>query len=139
MDDLLEILWLPVDVYAQWWAGMRHLMREAPVFTALYIVVAVILAIRAIRWLRRGPLTFKRIFYCCLAVALLVMPGAVANGGMSILPLAVVVAVSLIWLLYNFTLFAIAALVALIVAWIVYKAAAGKAPAAERSVDLTRP
>ena len=57
MDDLLKILWLPVDVYAQWWAGM----------------------------------------------------------------------------------FAIAALVALIVAWVVYKAAAGKAPAAVQNVDLTQP
>lgn len=139
MDDVLEILWLPVDVYAEWWAGMRHLMREAPLFTALYIVVAVILAILVIRWLRRGPLTFKRIFYCCFAIALLVLPGAVANGGMSILPLALVVAVSFIWLLYSFTLFAIAALVALIAACVVYKAAARKAPAAAQSVDLTQP
>lgn len=129
MDDLLEILELPLEVYAEYWAGIRYLARESPLFTALYVVVALILAIQLIRGLRSRPITFKRAYFCCLALALLMLPGAFAQGGMMIVPLAVVVASSVlqpIWLLYNFTLIAIAALAAWLATRLVVRAAAGK-------------
>lgn len=141
MDDLLEILELPLEVYAEHWAGIRYLARASPLFIALYVVVALILAILLTRWLRSRPITFKRAYLCCLALALLMLPGAFARGGMMIVPLAVVVASSVIqpvWLLYNVTLFTIAALAAWIAARIIARAAAGKTPAAERIANVTR-
>jgi hypothetical protein len=142
MDDLLEILWLPVDVYAEYWEAMGHLARESPLYAVAYVVVAVILALLLIRWLRSRPMTFKRAYIGCFALALLVLPGAVGQGGLAILPLAAIIAFCVIqplFLIYNVTLLALAALVAWIAAWIVHRAAAGKAPAAAQSVDLTRP
>jgi hypothetical protein len=59
MDDLLEMLELPLEVYAEYWAGIRYLARESPLFTALYVVIALILAIQLIRWLRSRPITFS--------------------------------------------------------------------------------
>jgi hypothetical protein len=133
MDDLLEILSLPVDIYGEYWGAMRYLARESPLYTVAYIVIAAILALLLIRWLRSRPMTFKRAYIGCFALALLVLPGAVGQGGLSILPLVVIIAFSVIqplFLIYNVTMFAIAALVAWIAAWIVSRAAAGKAPAA---------
>lgn len=142
MDDLIEILELPVDVYAEYWGAMWQLARESPLYTVAYVVIAVLLALLLIRWLRSRPMTFKRAYIGCFALTLLVLPGAVGQGGLAILPLVVIIAFSIIqplFLIYNVTLLAIAALVAWIAAWIVCRAAAGKVPAAERSVELTRP
>jgi hypothetical protein len=142
MDDLLEILELPVDVYAEYWGAMWSLARESPLYAAAYVVIAVILALLLIRWLRSRPMTFKRTYSGCFALALLVLPGAVGQGGLAILPLVVIIAFSVIqplFLIYNAALLAIAALVAWIAAWTVCRAAAGRTPTADRSVDLTRP
>jgi hypothetical protein len=142
MDDLWEILGLPLEVYAEYWAGARYLARETPLFTAVYVAAAVSAAILLIRWLRSRPITFRRAYLCCLALSLLVLPGAFARGGLSIVPLVVVLGVCVIqpiWLLYNFTLLAIAALAAWLAARLVVRSAAGKAPAAERGVDVKRP
>ena len=140
MDDLLEILWLPVDVYAEYWGAIWHFARESPLYAVAYAVVAVILALLLIRWLRSRPMTFKRAYIGCCALALLVLPGAVGQGGLAILPLVVILAFSVIqplFLIYNVTLLALAALVAWLAAWIVYRAAAGKTPAAARNVEVT--
>jgi hypothetical protein len=142
MDDLLEILWLPVDAYAEYWEGVWYLAHETPLLFVAYTVVAAILATLLVRWLRSKPITFRRAYRCCFALSLLVLPGAVGQGGLVFLPLAVVIAFSVIqplFLIYNVALLAIAALAAVVPARLVSRAAAGKVPAAAQSVDLTQP
>src|SRR5262245_13736011 len=108
MDDAVEILQLPLEAYPEYPAGLAALFRDSPWVMSAYFVCALVVILLVIRLLARGPSSFGRTFLLCLVVAVLVLPGAIGLGGISVPPLGFVVLMALIslspWLLlYNAT------------------------------------
>jgi hypothetical protein len=130
MDDVLEVLSLPLDVYPEYWAGLRALFRESPLVITGYFIVALPLAAAAIYRLSRSRASFRRSYLQCAVAAFVLLPGAVGEGGITIAPLALLVVGALLslsakWILltlfYNVWLALIAAAIAWLVALCVHR------------------
>ena len=122
MDELIEGFDIVQEAFPEYWASLVYAAKSWPVMMAVYSVVALAVVAACTYMLARKSRPIGHAFTLLLVIALFVLPGAVGNGGLVFLPVALSLATGVAMsepmgtLLYNASFIGIAIAAAFIFA-----------------------
>jgi hypothetical protein len=143
VHDVLEVLELPLEVYPEYFAGLGALFRDQPSLISGYFLIAVPIALVVIYLTSKRPLTFLRTYVQCFIGALILLPGAIGMGGLTIGPLALVLVLALMlplwwaYWIYNLSLVLVAGGIAWLFASVIHRCLASslKGPSSNNALE----